>query len=89
MDNRLKTLFDALALPCHASQLGKYTVPSDGEVPFFCLLEDDSVITKASVETDTLLEEVSAPPDPNDCRLVITVRIRPARVKATNVGFAS
>lgn len=89
IDNRLKTLFDAMAMPRNAAQLGGAAAPAEGEDPFFCLLEDDSVITKASVETDTLLQAASSPPDPNDCRLVITVRIRPGRVTAQNVGFAS
>lgn len=89
VDNRLKTLFDGLRMPRNATELGRYVEPNVDENPFFCLLEDDSVITKASVETDALLQPVSAPPDSNDARLVITVRIRPGRVKAENLGFAS
>ena len=88
MDNRLKTLFDALSCPRESSQLGQFTVPDDEEKPFFCLLEDDLVLTRASVESDVLLEPISEPPDPNDLHVVITVRIRPYRVSANNVGFA-
>ena len=88
LDNRLKTLFDALTIPRDANQLGLHTSPAEGETPFFCLLEDDSVITRASVESDTLLEPVSNPPTENDARVVITVRIRPGRITAENVGFA-
>jgi hypothetical protein len=87
LDNRLKTLFDALTLPRDASQLGPYVVPDIGEDPFYCLLEDDSVITKASVESDTLLEPISKPPNDNDARVVITVRLRPGRVNSDNIGF--
>jgi hypothetical protein len=85
IDNRLKTLFDALSMPRDASQVGKYTSPEEGETPFYCLLEDDSVITQASVEADFLLEPVEG--DPNDARLVVTVNIRPARVTSLNLGF--
>ncbi len=88
IDNRLKTLFDSLSMPRDKSQLGPFLTPDHGEVPFFCLLEDDSVITKASVESDVLLRSSEISPDPNDSSVVITVRIRPARVSSENVGFA-
>lgn len=88
VDNRLKTLFDALSMPRELSQVGRFTTPDTDETPFFVLLEDDSVITKASVETDTLLQPVSDPPDPNDARIVITVKLRPGRITAENVGFS-
>ncbi len=88
IDNRLKTLFDALTVPRDALQLGPYKNPAPSRSPFFCLLEDDSLITKASVETDTLLGAVSDPPNPNYVRVVITVRIKPARINADNIGFA-
>ncbi len=87
LDNRLKTLFDALTMPREASQLGPYTTPGEGEEPFFCLLEDDSVITKATVESDRLLQPVSDPPNESDARVVITVRLRAGRVNADNIGF--
>jgi hypothetical protein len=61
--------------------------PDAGEDPFFCLLESDSMITKASVETDILLEASSNPPDPNDARLLITVRLKPGRVNTYNIGW--
>jgi hypothetical protein len=88
IDNRLKTLFDALTMPRDANQLGSFTTPEQGEDPFFCLLEDDSVITKASVESDTLLEPIAEPPDQNDARVVMTIRLRPGRVDASNAGFS-
>ena len=78
IDNRLKTLFDALRIVGSAQELGKYQEPAEDQTPFFCLLEDDSLITRVSVETDTLLEPVSDPPDPDDARLIITVNLRPA-----------
>lgn len=88
LDNRMKTLFDALSMPKEAGQLGRFNTPSDGENPFFCLLEDDAVITKAAVESDVLLQPVSDPPNDNDARVIVTVRLWPARVNADNIGFA-
>ncbi len=88
IDNRLKTLFDALTMPKDKLQLGDYVSPEEEEKPFFCLLEDDSLITKASVETDTLLSPVSTLPDSNDARVIITVETKLAHVKFDNIAFA-
>jgi hypothetical protein len=87
IDNRLKTLFDALSMPRDLSQVGKYTVPAADETPFFCLLEDDSLITRAAVETDMLLQPVSDPQNSNDARVIITVRLKPGRVYENNIAF--
>jgi len=87
IDNRLKTIFDALCIPQHLEQLGGITKPDEGEEPFFCLLEDDSLITHLSVETDMLLQPTGERFDVNDARLVITVKIRPYNVNPGNQGF--
>ncbi len=75
IDNRLKTLFDALRIPTANERYSDKT-PEESERPFYCLLEDDKLITKVSVETDQLLEDVGQKFDLNDVRLVITVRLR-------------
>lgn len=54
IDNRLKTLLDALKVPKYPEELGDAT-PQREEDPFFCLLSDDSVITQISITTDRLL----------------------------------
>ena len=81
IDNRLKTLFDALRMPQIGEKLGD---PQEGEDPFFCLLENDSLITKLTLATDLLLE-----PDRNvnDVRLVLTVKLWPISVTFENLGF--
>ncbi len=56
IDNRLKTLFDSLKMPSAPSDLPTQAQPEDGENPFFCLLEDDSLVSKVTVSTDRLLE---------------------------------
>lgn len=88
IDNRLKTLFDALRMPKGAQELTAYDQPADGEDPFFCLLEDDGLITHVSVETDVLLEPVAQRFDPSDARLVINVRLRPYNISPANESFA-
>lgn len=85
IDNKLKTLFDAMQIPVDGSGL---TPPADDEDPFFCLLQDDRLITHVSVETDNLLEPVSAPENTNDARLVITVRLSPYVWTFANAPFA-
>lgn len=55
IDNRLKTLFDALRCPHNEGELPKGAVPDPTEEPFFCLLEDDLLISSISVKTDRLL----------------------------------
>jgi hypothetical protein len=87
IDNRLKTIFDALRLPSGAAEWAG-AEPTDGEDPFYVLLEDDSLITRVSVETDTLLEPVSKTANLNDARLVITVSLKPYHVSLRNLNFA-
>jgi hypothetical protein len=88
IDNRLKTLFDGLIVPRELGQLGEHTTPAIDEDPFYCLLEDDSLITKVSVETDTLLAPVSSPPNPSDARVIITVRIKPSSGRYDTLGYS-
>jgi len=89
IDNRLKTLFDGLRIPGPDSkELGGCT-PQDGENPFHCLLEDDSLITHIAVKTDTLLQPLTKPNvDANEARLVINVRIKPIEATIGNIGFS-
>ena len=89
IDNRLKTLFDVLRMPKSRSELGdEYQTPAEEEKPFFCLLQDDSLIAKISVEADMLLEQLETEPDENDARLIITVRLRPYQFHFGNMKFS-
>lgn len=87
IDNRMKTLFDALKMPTSVEELGGHKFPADcEEEPFFCLLEDDGLVSKFSVEADNLLQPLTAGrPNHSDARLVLTVEIRP---NSTGFGFA-
>jgi hypothetical protein len=55
IDNRIKTLLDSFRMPKHVSELPKDDEPQDAEDPFYCLLEDDKLITKLCVSTGRLL----------------------------------
>jgi len=84
IDNRIKTLVDALKIPTVAP--GK---PEIGEDPFFVLLDDDRRVTHLEVETDAaLLASEDDPKDQSYARLVITVDIRPIDVTMFNLSFA-
>jgi Holliday junction resolvase RusA-like endonuclease len=56
IDNRLKTLLDSLKIPKERSALPKGSFPNTDEDPFFCLLEDDNLVTEIAVRTKQLLE---------------------------------
>lgn len=78
IDNRLKTLFDALRMPTHLQELGQYTTPAEGEDPFFVLMEDDRLVSNVSVVTDMLLEPTQGAElyDKNDARLIVAISVR-------------
>lgn len=84
IDNRVKTLFDSLSYPIRPNQV-QGLVPERDEEPFYCLLEDDSLITGFQIKTERLLEPVGANPD--DVRLLITAVICPTTVTGANMGF--
>jgi hypothetical protein len=71
IDNRLKTLLDSFTMP-DQNQTPDGS-PDTGETPFFCLLEDDKLITGLGVKTDRLL---LAGAEPDDVRLLIHIRTR-------------
>jgi hypothetical protein len=85
IDNKLKTLFDALKMPNRKQELGTYRLPSDDENPFYVLLEEDKLISRVSVETDILLQLTRF--DPNETRLVITVTLSPYDIGWDNIAF--
>ena len=81
LDNRLKTLFDALRVPRDSKEL-----PEGIEDQMYrCLLKDDSLITGHSVTTDRLL--LPASQDETQARIVIRVQIEPMIKTPGNVGF--
>ncbi len=54
IDNKLKTLFDALRMPESAAETGN-AVPDADDDPLFVLLQDDGLISEVKVATDQLL----------------------------------
>lgn len=73
IDNRLKVLMDALKMP-KIGELPSNATPDEGESPFFCLVEDDSLVTEIKVTTDRLLTPRTGDEHENNVHLVIHVR---------------
>jgi hypothetical protein len=75
IDNRLKVLFDALRMPANKEECGGFS-PDQNESPFFCLLEDDRLITDVNVTTDRLLIPRADDEHIHDVELVIGVKTK-------------
>ena len=80
IDNRLKTLFDALRYPKNVGELPNGATPDKSERPFYCLLEDDILITGVSVKTDRLLE-----PDASTHKVQLHIQVD-TKLTQTRVG---
>jgi len=84
IDNRIKTLLDALRMPHNPSELPSGVAPGDLETPFYCLLEDDSLITHISVTTDRLLEPVQ---HQLEVLLILHVKVKITRATVDYMGL--
>jgi hypothetical protein len=89
LDGRIKTVFDALRMPNNLAEAGGIG-PQTDETPFFCLLQDDKMISEVKIATDQLLllpreRDVQA----NDALLVIHVRLWPMRTSRWDWAFFS
>jgi hypothetical protein len=78
IDNRLKTLVDALRAPQAESEIPPNDKPRAGENPFFCLLEDDALVGGISVISDRLLR-----PNENPSNVVLVIHVIPESTQAS------
>src|SRR6266404_100795 len=86
IDNRMKTLFDALRIPSKAeAQQAKIPKRADGD-PIHCLLQDDNLVTRINVETDRLLRPAN---DEYDLVAIIQVTIVLTMVTYGTIGLLS
>jgi hypothetical protein len=84
LDNRLKTLFDALRMPHDTSELAGVS-PDEQDQRMYCLLEDDSLITRVSVNTQQLLEPLDE--DSSTVELLIHVAVQSTYPMYANIGW--
>ncbi len=85
IDNRLKTLFDALQIP-DDNQVAA-DPPRVDEQPFFCVLENDVLITRVNVETDRLLKPDDDHVGDSRVALVINVTIKAGHLTWNNMDL--
>jgi hypothetical protein len=81
LDNRLKTLFDALSVPNPDQIVDDKTIDD----PIHCLLEDDSLITKIDVDSQRLLSRPNA--SKHEVQLIIEVDVRVTQSRTYNQPF--
>jgi len=75
LDNRLKTLFDALAVPDDQQIVEDDSIAD----PIYCLLENDALITGCAIETHRLLSRPGASKREVHLLIEVDVRVTQAR----------
>ena len=81
IDHRLRTLLDSLQMP-KPNQIPPGDVPGKDEDPFYCLLEDDNLVTSLSLVTDRLLLPTN---DRHDVILLMQVCLEFTHQHFTNI----
>ena len=84
IDNRLKTLLDGLRMPIQEQELPDGAVPGQDETPFFCLLEDDSLVTSVAVTTR---QNLRIPAASDDVLALIKATTKKSRSTWANADF--
>ncbi len=83
IDNRLKTLFDALQCP-DINQVKPVKQSFVDKQPFFCLLENDKLITSVNIKTHTLLRSENE----TDVSVLIHVMVKANRAMMETIGLS-
>jgi hypothetical protein len=85
LDNRVKTLLDALRAPSRSEVNTLGTITDGDEDPLFCVFQDDALITKVSIETDRLLRGATG----RELVAMIQVRVRASKVTHGTIDLLS
>lgn len=84
LDGRIKTILDALTMPQHKEQVfgqnGEQTPIYGEQTPIYCLLEDDSLVSGISVESERLLTDQNHTGDFVKLTIEVDVRVRQATI---------
>ncbi|MDT8301630.1 MAG: hypothetical protein RQ760_09110 [Sedimentisphaerales bacterium] len=83
IDNRLKTLFDALQCP-DINQIESVKDCFGDKQPFFCLLENDKLITSVNIRTHTLLRSENK----NNVSVLIHVMVKATELMIKTIGLS-
>jgi len=86
LDNRLKTLLDGLRIPMAEDEIPNSLSPGER---YFCLLEDDSLVTHLNIETSQLFGPLDGHEKENDVDLSIHVTVKVALLMMVNMSWGS
>lgn len=84
IDNRLKTLFDALRMPREKQEIPGSWHQDEDSLPLLCVLEDDNLIIDVQVKTDRLLLPVD---NPTDVVALINIETKPTEAMMLNLSL--
>lgn len=85
IDNRLKPLLDALALPVRPNQVPG-SLWGKGE-RLYCLLEDDALVSRLTIDLQRWDEEPATPAQEDHVQLRVRATIKPYEPRLYHVGF--
>ncbi len=80
IDNRLKTLFDALRMP---NALQEIPEDEEGNEIIYCLLEDDRLITDFQIKTHQILFDC----EPDEVILLLNIKTKILKLSYRNMGL--
>lgn len=84
IDNRLKTLLDGLRIPRNNLENRAKPLPEAPDPsPFFVLLEDDSLVTKVTVETEQLLRPAAI----DEVVAIVSVHVKKTMLSHANMSL--
>lgn len=83
IDNRMKTLLDALSIP-QSNQIPDNDEPLADEQQFHCLLEDDHLVTSLKITVDHLLGRTES----NDVLVIVSVEVKNTRTTLENLALS-
>jgi len=78
IDNRLKTLFDALRMPREKGEIPRSWRPADDERPLYCLLQDDCLVARIGIGEERWLQ-----PDVSKTDVVLFIRVIVSQLRTT------
>jgi hypothetical protein len=86
LDSNLKLIFDGLRMPQTSDELAG-DKPTSQDDPFFCVLEDDRLITRLTIDTKRRILRSDESPNQSDVLVTIGVNVIARKLTETNRGL--
>jgi len=85
IDNRIKTVLDALRVPHDKNEV--VGTPDAHEQPyFFCLLEDDALVTRININTDRLLKPLKTEINHPENEVLLIIHVTANAAESLTIG---